>query len=84
MPQHHSVWSSRMPQVVAPLALTLAQPSVPTTWGTIRSLVWPSPTWPYAALPQHYREVSERTSQVDCPPELTIGFGFAAVRTNEP
>ena len=71
--------------MVAPLALTSAQPEVvPIRWGLVRSRVWPSPTWPYVALPQHHSVVSSRISHVDWPPALTIGLSSAAVRTKEP
>src|SRR4051794_21057565 len=56
-PQHHSVPSWRIPQVVAPLVLIVAQEvSVPTRTGVVRAARVPSPSWPKVLRPQHHAE----------------------------
>jgi hypothetical protein len=72
-PQHHSVWSVRIPQLCSVPRLTSVQLASPPTWvGNLRLMVSPSPSWPWSLSPQHHRVWSVRTPHECEPPVLIV------------
>jgi hypothetical protein len=70
-PQHHSVWSVRIPQVCDAPAVTLSHDAMPTCVALDVLVVEPMPSRPLPLLPQHQSVASGLIAQVCPEPDAT-------------